>query len=159
MTRPTWDQTWMAVADSIAARSKCDGRSIGAVIVSGDNAYCVVGYNGPPAGLFVARGSSCTGWCPRMSGGERRGDYTNCTSVHAEANALIKADRSRIERATLYVTSACCWDCGKLVANSGIKRVIMRLDEVADAHREPHRTIKFMSQCGLDVRIWNDDGI
>lgn len=156
MTRPSWDQTWMRVADSIALRSKCDGRQIGAAIVSTDNAYVVVGYNGPPAGLELSFRSSCQGWCPRMTTGERSLDYGNCTSVHAEANALIKADRSRIERATLYVTSSCCWDCGKMVANSGIRRVVMRLDETADAHRDPHRTIQFMSSCGLDVRIFSE---
>jgi dCMP deaminase len=145
----------MSVAASIGLRSQCDGRKIGAAIVSPDNAYVVVGYNGPPATMAVTPWSSCRTWCPRMLSGERSLDYGNCTSVHAEANALIKADRSRIEGASLYVTSSCCWDCGKMVANSGIKRVVMNLDEEADAHREPNRTIAFMSQCGLDVRIFS----
>lgn len=152
MRRPNWDETWMRVADAIAERSKCDGRAVGACIVSPDNAYVVVGYNGPPAALLRANAASCTSWCPRRQTGELSISYTNCTSVHAEANALIKADRSRIEAATLYVTSACCWDCGKMVANSGIKRVVMRVSE-EDAHREPQRTIDFMTSCSLKVDI------
>lgn len=156
MLRPDWDATWMMVADVLASRSKCTGRRIGAVIATPDNAQIVVGYNGPPAGLEIAGGSGCTNWCPRAASGAQSLDYGNCTSVHAEANALIKADRSRIAGATLYVTSSCCWDCGKMVSNSGITRVVMRLDDERDAHRNPARTISFMESCGLEIVIWRN---
>jgi dCMP deaminase len=155
MSRPNWDQTWMRIADAIAERSKCEGRGIGAAIVSPDNAYVVVGYNGPPGAFMAANVGTCSAWCPRRQTGEQTANYANCTSVHAEANALIKADRSRIEGATLYVTSACCWDCGKMVSNSGIARVVMRLSE-DDSHRLPQKTINFMTNCGLKVDIARD---
>jgi deoxycytidylate deaminase len=101
---------------------------------------------------MLANVGTCSSWCPRRRSGEQTIDYANCTSVHAEANALIKADRSRIQDATLYVTSACCWDCGKMVANSGISRVVMRLSP-NDEHRDPQRTINFMTACSLKVDI------
>jgi deoxycytidylate deaminase len=150
----------MAMAEAIAQRSLCQGRKIGAVIVSPDNAYCVVGYNGPPRGfdvpwrIYQVEPSGCKAWCPRALSGDRTAGYANCVSVHAESNAIAKADRSRIESGTLYVTSACCWDCGKLVANSGIKKVVMRVDMVADEHRNPMKTVSFMRECGLEVVLW-----
>lgn len=157
--RPTWVDTWMEMAERLALRSLCDGRQIGAFIVSSDNGYCVVGYNGPPRGLSTPRDdrtrrpASCSSWCPRMLSDERTASYDNCVSVHAEANAIAKADRSMIEGGSMYVTSACCWDCGKLVANSGIATVYMHMDPITDAHRNPMRTIRFMRECGLGVFV------
>jgi dCMP deaminase len=154
MERPDWDTTWQSVAYRIGRRSRCDGRQIGAAIVSADNAYIVVGYNGPPASLPIPDGSTCQDWCPRMLTGDRSTSYGNCVSVHAETNAIAKADRTRIEGGTLYVTSAICWDCGKVVANSGVARIVCRVDMAADAHREPMKTINFLRDCGIDVEVW-----
>lgn len=155
MSRPDWDIVWGSVAHTISRRSRCDGRQIGAAIVSADNSYVVVGYNGPPGGWQVEDGSTCQDWCPRMrDGAERSLSYGNCVSVHAETNAIAKADRTRIDGGTLYVTSAICWDCGKVVANSGVARVVMKIDMKADAHREPMRTVQFLRDCGLEVELW-----
>ena len=65
MTRPDWDTVWMSIAYNIGRRSRCDGRQIGAAIVSTDNSYVVVGYNGPPGGFPVEDGTTCQSWCPR----------------------------------------------------------------------------------------------
>jgi len=157
LTRPDWDTTWLSVAHRIGLRSRCDARQIGAVIASADNGYIVVGYNGPPASLPVPTGTTCQAWCPRLAEDAERGlSYENCVSVHAETNAIAKADRTRIEGGTLYVTSAICWDCGKVVANSGISRIVCRVDEAKDAHRDPQRTIAFLRECGIEVNEWKD---
>lgn len=151
--RPSWDQTWMAVADAVALRSRCDGRKIGSVVVSADNAYSCVGYNGPPAGWVTPTEGDCQEWCPRTLNRVPGTSYDNCYTAHAEANALLRADHSRVQGGTLYVTSACCWECGKLVANSGVSRVVMRVED-ADAHRRPLRTILFIESCGVEVLRW-----
>lgn len=157
LIRPTWSDTWMAHARVISSRSLCDNRQIGAVIVSSDNSYSVVGYNGPPRGYVLpqddrlASTASCSNWCSRRISDERSASYTTCISVHAEANALIRADYSRIKYGSIYVTSAICWDCGKMVANSGISNVYMHIDHQADAHRNPGMTIAMLRQCGLEV--------
>ena len=46
-------------------------------------------------------------------------------TIHAEANAIIQAARNgvTIEGATIYVTASPCWNCFKLVANSGLSAV------------------------------------
>lgn len=83
--------------------------------------------------------------------------YTNCVSIHAELNALLFADRRDYENGTIYVTRACCWDCGKVIANSGLNRAVMRVIP-EDEHREPDKTIAFLRDCGLEVVVLAVDG-
>jgi dCMP deaminase len=159
--RATWDETWMRLAHDMALRSLCERRQIGAVVVSVDNAYSVVGYNGPPRGLsipqrtFSVEPTSCTTWCDRgrQSSSIVPQDYDNCVTIHAETNALIRADYSRIQGGSLYVTSFPCWDCAKNICNSGVIRVFSHLDPSAEAHRKPYVTKNFMERCGLEVTV------
>lgn len=149
--RPSWDSTWMAVADSIAERSNCDSRQVGAVIVTSENRIVSSGYNGPPRGFPISAGQTCDSFCPRRQSGSQPLSYgLSCPSVHAEANALIFADRSTYQGGTIYVTAACCQDCAKLIANSGVARVVMRVDD-RDTHRQPYVTVDFLRTCGLEV--------
>lgn len=83
------------------------------------------GYNGPAQGE-----PHCDeGGCPRgsLSYGEcaMDSDYSNCTAVHAEANALIRAGFDRTNGGTLYVTRQPCPQCGPLVKAAGIERVVV----------------------------------
>lgn len=153
--RPDWDTVWMSVAYAISQRSRCDSRQIGAAIVSADNSYVVVGYNGPPASFDVPAGSTCADWCPRRQNDDQTRDYANCVTVHAETNAIARADRTRIDGGALYVTSSICWDCAKVVANSGVSRVVARVDWSRDAHRNPERAISFLRQCGIEVEVYD----
>lgn len=159
MKRLSWDETWMSVADTVAMRSKCDGRQIGALIVDASNRPISTGYNGPPRG-YEDWGETCgSGWCPRQvargrdSEGLRTSYGLSCPSIHAEANALMFADRRDYAGGTIYVSAACCADCGKLIANSGLMRVVMRLDE-RDMHRDPNATVSFVQSCGIQVDVW-----
>lgn len=154
-TRPTWDEVWMDMARIIGQRSKCDRDKVGAVIVPVGNAEGFVGsYNGPPYG-YPAEGS-CLAWCPRAQPGNVtiKTDYTDCPSAHAEANAITRADYSKIQGGTIYVTSSVCFTCSKLIANSGIKRVVMQVDQ-SKTHRNPQMTIDFLLTSGLGVEVWN----
>lgn len=47
-----------------------------------------------------------------------------CIAVHAEANAILFADRERLRGATLYVTDQPCQGCAKLIANTTIDKVV-----------------------------------
>mgnify|MGYP000358358269 CR=1 FL=1 len=147
----------MTMAEVIGRRSLCDRRQVGAVIVSADNAYIVVGYNGPPAGFPTDPGTTCVHWCSRGSGASQPGaTYGNCPTIHAEANALVRADYSRIRGGTIYTSSSCCFDCAKKIANSGIVRVVMPYDEEADAHRNVPDTMAFLRTCNIEVVVTNE---
>jgi len=152
--RSSWDETWMKVAQAMAARSNCTNRRVGVVIVDPNNRPISVGYNGPPAGYQDAE--TCSDYCPRSVvtniNSVRGSKYDNCVSVHAEANALIFADRHSYSGGTIYVTNPCCWDCAKLVANSGLKRVVLQFSKV-DSHADVDTPVNFLRACGLQVEI------
>jgi dCMP deaminase len=151
MARPTWDETWMNVATALSKRSKCVNRQVGAVIVTKENRPMAVGYNGPPAN-FETSTPNCDGFCPRGGSNDRGTSYSNCVSVHAEANALLFADRRDYEGGTIYVTNPCCWDCAKLVSNSGVARVVVRMSE-ADKHYDHTPALDLIRSCGIKVDI------
>lgn len=152
--RPSWDEVWMTVADTVALRSRCSRAQIGAVVVSKDQRISSTGYNGPAA-TFPAEGE-CMNWCARARGETPLDNvYDSCPSIHAEANALLYVDRSRVEGGTVYITDAACIQCAKLISNSGVSRVVMRVSTIA-AHRNPEATIEYFAKCGIDVTIFKD---
>lgn len=153
MTRPTWDETWMAVADTVSLRSKCVRRQAGCVLVTSRNAIVSVGYNGPPRYWRTGTGEEpdgpCDGWCERARTGGSM-SYDDCPSVHSEANALMHADLRALTAGTAYVTSGPCLTCAKNLANSGIHRVVYRIAEV-DLARHPELTTAYFHACGIEV--------
>lgn len=144
--RPTWDQTWLATAGAISFRSLCDRRQVGAVIVTSDNRVASFSYNGPPKGMQVE--GSCINWCPRAKSQSTSADYSSCPAVHAEANAIIRADYKDIAGGTIYVTSAMCINCAKIIANSGLHKVIHVVGP-NDEYRHPDDVEKFLQDSGL----------
>lgn len=156
--RASWDETWMKVAFALSLRAKCTNRQVGAVIVDANNRPISVGYNGEPAGYRHTGWQSCSAFCKRSvkNEGDRDGSYRNCVSVHAEANALIFADRALYSGGTIYVTNPCCWDCAKLVANSGISRVVFAAGKVDD-HADWSHTVEFLKTCSIQVDILEEE--
>jgi dCMP deaminase len=149
----------MAMALVAARRSLCDGDQVGAVIVSGSNVVIATGYNGPPAG-FQHGERTCTSWCPRQQNRDRPGfsplAYAGCQTIHAEANALLSSERSQRIGGTIYVTSPPCWDCAKLIANSGIMEVVVRTNRALEERRNAMVTYEFLDKCGMNVVVVED---
>jgi dCMP deaminase len=113
-TRASWDEYFMAIARVVATRSTCDRKHVGAVIVR-DKMILTSGYNGSIRGL-----PHCDDEGHLMEDG-------HCVrTVHAEANAIVQAARNgiRLDRADIYVTASPCFGCFKLVANSGLSRIV-----------------------------------
>jgi len=148
--RWSWEDVWLNTAINISKRSKCVNRQVGAVIVDGSNRPIAMGYNGPPANYKVDK--DCGSFCPRGGSQNRPSDYANCVSVHAEANALLFADRRLLKDATIYITNPCCWECAKLIANSGIREVIMQAS-TADSHASWDREVWFLESCNIKTKI------
>ena len=93
---------------------------------------------------------SC-GFEPMYGSGET--SYANCPSLHAEANALSVCDRDDRYLGTIYVTSIPCMDCAKLIANSGVARLVYR-ETKRGAERESRHDespLGFLVECGLGV--------
>jgi dCMP deaminase len=112
--RASWDEYFMKIALQAATRATCDRKHVGAVIVR-DKTILSTGYNGSIRGL-----AHCDDVGHMMDNG-------HCVAtVHAEANAIIQAAKNgtAINGADIYVTASPCWNCFKLIVNSGIKRIV-----------------------------------
>jgi dCMP deaminase len=139
----------MGVAMLIGRRSRCSRAQIGAVIVSLNGRIASTGYNGPAASW--PESTDCIDWCKRARG-ETPLDksYDGCPAIHAEMNALMYVDRSRVEGGTLYVNSSMCMNCAKAVSNSGLNKVVL-LKTKNDAHRDPEDVIEYLRKCSVEV--------
>ncbi len=112
--RASWDEYFMRIAIQAASRSTCDRKHVGAVIVR-DKTILSTGYNGSVRGM------------PHCDDIGHMMENSHCVAtVHAEANAIIQAAKNgtSINGADVYITASPCWNCFKLIANSGIKRIL-----------------------------------
>ncbi len=124
MDRPTWHEYFLLLAKLVSARSTCNSRKIGAVIVR-KNRILATGYNGAVHGAphCTDRGPD---FCLRRSIGASDADkYNYCISSHAEVNAIDQAARFGIplEGAALYCTLEPCNWCFKQLIQAGIQEV------------------------------------
>lgn len=105
------DKRYLRMARIWAENSYCTRRKVGALIVDG-SMIISDGFNGTPSGFENV--------CEDENG------LTKPYVLHAEANAISKVARcnNSSQGATLYVTTAPCMECSKLIIQAGIKRVV-----------------------------------
>ncbi|MCR4840780.1 MAG: cytidine deaminase [Lachnospiraceae bacterium] len=147
---------YLDLADVVSNRSTCLRRRYGAVIVKNDEVIST-GYVGAPRGR-----KNCTdlNFCIRQKMNVPRGErYELCRSVHAEANAIISAERDKMIGASMYLSgrevnsgefienSNSCSMCKRMIINAGIEKVYIR--DTMDSYRV------------IDVNDWivNDESI
>ncbi len=129
--RPVWDEYFIAIAKAVSARATCLRRKYGAVITK-DNIIVSTGYNGAPSGMKdCLEVGKCRRKESRIPHGER---YELCHSVHAEANAIMRASEEKLKNSIIYVSGAdhnageClsepCMMCKRLILNARIKSVV-----------------------------------
>jgi dCMP deaminase len=108
--RPTWDQVWGDVVNTISYRSADPSFKVAAIIVTDDNTQLLsLGYNGDHMG-----GSNC-----------RESDEPGESGfIHAEVNALIKLDFNSPKRKKMYVSLSPCKMCARAIINARIDEVI-----------------------------------
>lgn len=150
--RPDWDATWMQVAEVVALRSRCTRAQYGSVIVDSENRIVASGYNGPASGFPTIGGEFCSAWCHRSQNGpgEQPLSYADCPAVHSEANCLLQCSRTARIGGTMYVSGIPCIDCAKLIANSGLARVVYK-NETGLPHRSPTTALQHIRTCGISV--------
>ncbi len=112
--RVQWDEYFMQIALQVSTRSTCNRKHVGAVIVR-DKTILSTGYNGSIRGL-----AHCDEIGHLMENG-------HCVrTVHAEANAIAQAGKHgiNVNNSSIYITASPCWTCFKLLANSGINKIV-----------------------------------
>ncbi|SFI80266.1 dCMP deaminase [Streptosporangium canum] len=122
--RPGWDEYFLGIASAVSQRGDCVRRRVGAVIARPDHRTAGTGYNGVPPGAPGCIERPCLRVSKAERGEEICPGYSDCRSVHAEANALLDANRDDCVGATLYCTDDPCQGCLKLIRGAGIARVV-----------------------------------
>lgn len=116
-TRPSLDQVFMSIAQTIGTRATCRHRDQGAVIVK-DKHIISTGYNGSPPGM-----PHCIdiGFCSK-----KQQSPCMAEGLHGESNAIITAARMGIstEGATIYSVYSPCRTCCNILKAAGIIEVI-----------------------------------
>ncbi len=132
MHRPEWDEYFINIARAVALRATCLRRKYGAVITK-DRTIVSTGYNGAARGVTdCIEAGHCTRQVLNIPHGQR---YELCHSVHAEANAIIRASLEELTGATIYISgvdgqdgSECssepCMMCKRMILNAGIAAVV-----------------------------------
>ncbi|HSV95109.1 MAG TPA: cytidine/deoxycytidylate deaminase family protein [Spirochaetia bacterium] len=143
--RPSWDELWIEMANTISKRATCDRGMSGCVIVRG-NRLLVAGYVGSPPGLphcddvghqikkTIHEDGRITEHCVR--------------TIHAEQNAIVQAAFIGVSTkdATLYCRMTPCSVCAKLIIGAGIKRVVCEKKYHAGAESE-----EMFRQVGIEL--------
>ena len=120
--RPTWDDYFFEIADSISIRATCDRGKSGCVIVK-DRQILVTGFVGSPVGF--AHCDDVGHQMKRLAHEDGQITEHCMRTIHAEQNAICQAARRgiSIEDATIYTRMTPCRTCAMLIINCGIKRV------------------------------------
>ena len=107
MIRPTWDEYFIMLAETVAIRSPDPKTQVGAILVK-NNRIVSTGYNGAPAGFEGVDWSS---------------NAKHQHVLHAELNAILYANRDDAHNSTLYVTHSPCQECAKIIAAAKVSNV------------------------------------
>lgn len=165
MNRPTWHEYFLMLAKLVSARSTCNSRKVGAIIVR-DNKILATGYNGAVHGA-----SHCSDrgpdYCLRRDIGVREAEKFNyCLASHAEVNAINQAARfgASLGNSTLYCTLEPCNWCFKQLIQAGIKEIYFEIaydspnkefDEFWRQIMETHQGLRVFEQISVSDQAKN----
>ena len=126
------DRIYLEMAQVWSKNSRCKRAQVGCIMVK-EKSIISDGYNGSPTGFP----NEC----------EDEENNTKAWVLHAEANAITKLSKSTLssDGSTLYVTLSPCFECSKLIIQSGIKRVVF-----TELYRKTD-SIPFLLQGGIEV--------
>lgn len=158
---------YMDTAARFADLSPAQRRKVGAIVVKNDRIISI-GYNGMPVGwdneceYKEYMSGDAGGWLdveqikekwpfeeydPSVESRRRYRLVTKDEVLHAESNAIAKLAKSNEsgDNADLFVTTAPCIHCAKLIHQTGIRRVWFR-----EGYRDD-LGLKFLEKSGVEV--------
>jgi dCMP deaminase len=144
--RKKFDELFMNVANEHSKMSHAVRAKVGAVVTK-DERIVSCGWNGTPNGFDNNCETEVLETLPYLNGTSTK-LVTKPEVVHAESNALLFAARNgtQLEGSTLYVTLSPCFECAKLIVQSGVKRVVFGQQYRDDS------PITFLKQANIEVQ-------
>jgi dCMP deaminase len=126
------DRVYLEMAKVWATNSYCKRMKVGSLIVK-NKSIISDGYNGAPSGF------------PNIC--EDDSNVTLPHILHAEANAITKLAKTTqsSDGSTIYVTVSPCFECSKLLIQSGIKKLVFK-----DLYRKSE-SLKFLFEAGVEI--------
>ena len=129
----SWEEYFMSTALLLSCRSSCKRLHVGCVLVK-NNRIISAGYNGflpgaPHKSIIV--------------------DNHEIATVHAEQNAITDcANRGvSVNEATAYITHYPCINCAKILAASGIKKIIYLND-----YKNDENVLKIFENLDIEIK-------
>ena len=150
-TRPTWDEYFMEIADTVAKRATCDRGRSGCVIAR-NKQILVTGYVGSPVGLPHC--DEVGHLFKKVTDDDGKVSNHCVRTVHAEQNAICQAARLGIslEGATLYCRMTPCRTCAMMIINCGIKRIVCERKYHAGKESE-----ELLAHAGIKLEYVHDE--
>ena len=126
------DLVYLKMAEIWGTNSHCKRMQVGCLMVK-NKSIISDGYNGSPSGF------------PNQC--EDDDNTTLPYVLHAEANAITKLAKSTnsSDGSTVYITASPCFECSKLIIQSGIKRVVFK-----EIYRKTE-SLRFLYEAGIEV--------
>jgi dCMP deaminase len=149
-----WDSYFLEICNSVAKKSPCLSRNIGAILVR-DKSIISTGFNGPSRGIphcgidrwykdenlskFMFQDSNViSSTCPRKILGYESGTHMElCPAQHAEENAISNASRLGVSvlDSTCYINTVIpCSKCFGTLINAGIVEIVCFYKSLYDIH-------------------------
>lgn len=157
-----YDCTYMEMAISMSKLSYAIRSKVGAIILSKNGQIISQGFNGTPSGQDnCCEEVRCN--CIEDCDLKQYKSVESCSQckhfklvtkpevLHAESNAITKCAKwhNTTEGGTIYVTLSPCFDCAKLIIQSGIKRVVF-----LDLYRNTNG-LNYLVSSGINVEQIN----
>lgn len=140
MSHITWNEYFMELAILTSKRSKDPNTKVGACIIDSENRIVSTGYNGFPK-VKSSENNDVLYYWNKESNDVLKTKYPFV--VHAEANAILNANRS-VRSFTMYVTLMPCAECSKLIIQSGIANLVYLNASFDDRYADSYRATKMM---------------
>lgn len=167
-----WDKTFIEIAEKFAEQSTCVKRKVGAVLVK-DLRILSTGYNGTPSGFCNCKDVFGNGPneiatkaifyksdFPSSLNSKKsfqgyyftHHEFADRFEIHAEQNCIAFAAKNGVstEDCTLYITTAPCVNCAKIIIASGVKKVV---------YKEIYKNdfgIQLLNEAGIPCEIINE---
>ena len=151
MARPSWDEYFIEMTETVAKRATCDRGRSGCVIVR-NNRILTTGYVGSPPGLDHCDDVGHLMKKVMDDDGQIR---SHCVrTIHAEQNAICQAARHGVslEGATLYCKMEPCRVCAMLIISVGIVRVVAKR-----RYHAAEETRAMFAQAGIRLDVIEDE--